>query len=119
MLGWVYLLAKRKKNQLHDLNVDDVVNVDFKTCSKGNWHPPKHYTVTSLNNFMINPFRKENSENDDEEYKNIHAGIEIGTEATRPDIIERARKHNLIKLSKTTLHNHGRWNTLYWSFRKA
>ena len=51
---------------------------------------------------MINPFRKENSENDDEEYKNIHAGIEIGTEATRPDIIERARKHNLIKLSKTT-----------------
>ncbi len=35
---------------------------------------------------MINPFRKENSENDDEKYKNIHAGIEIGTEATRPDI---------------------------------
>lgn len=99
--GWSIFTSEKKEKQLPDLNVDDVVNVDFKPVQKETT-PPKHYTVTSLNNFMINPFRKENSENDDEEYKNIHAGIEIGTEATRPDIIERARKHNLIKLSKTT-----------------
>lgn len=28
-------------------------------------------------------------ENDDELYRSIHAGVEIGTEATRPDIMER------------------------------
>ena len=38
-------------------------------------------------------------ENDDELYRSIHAGVEIGTEATRPDIIERTVKYGLIALN--------------------
>lgn len=56
--GWSIFTSEKKEKQLPDLNVDDVVNVDFKPVQKETT-PPKHYTVTSLNNFMINPFRKE------------------------------------------------------------
>ena len=70
--GWSIFTSEKKEKQLPHLNIDDVVNVDFKPVQKETT-PPKHYTVTSLNNFMINPFRKENSENDDEEYKNTQS----------------------------------------------
>ena len=99
--GWSIFTKEKKDKELPNLMINDVVNIFFKPVIK-NTEPPKHYTVTTLNNFMINPFKKETNENDDELYKNIHAGVEIGTEATRPDIIERARKYNLIALKGTT-----------------
>ena len=99
--GWGIFVKEKKEKKLPNLEIGDIVNVFFKPTYKETT-PPKHYTVTTLNNFMTNPFKKENKENDDELYKNIHAGIEIGTEATRPDIIERAKHHNLISLTGTT-----------------
>lgn len=65
--------------------------------------PPKRYTVESLNAFLKNPFRKnenEEREDDQEEYKAILAGIEIGTEATRASIIDNAISSGYISLKK-------------------
>ncbi len=44
--GWSIFTSEKKEKQLPDLNVDDVVNVDFKPVQKETT-PPKHYTVTS------------------------------------------------------------------------
>ena len=99
--GWSIFSKEAKEKLLPNLEINDIVNVRFEPVIKETV-PPKHYTVTTLNNFMINPFRKDSSDNDDELYRNIHAGVEIGTEATRPDIIERARKYQLISLKGST-----------------
>lgn len=34
--GWSIFTSEKKEKQLPDLNVEDVVNVRFQTCSKGN-----------------------------------------------------------------------------------
>ena len=67
--------------------------------------PPKRYTVESLNAFLKNPFRKKEDiggEDDQEEYKAVLAGIEIGTEATRASIIDNAIRSGYISLKKNT-----------------
>lgn len=96
--GWSIFFKGKREKELPDLWENDTVNVHFNPIVRRT-EPPKHYTVTTLNNFMINPFKKETKENDDELYRSIHAGVEIGTEATRPDIIERTVKYGLIALN--------------------
>lgn len=85
------------------LNVGDSVNVRFIPTERQT-QPPKHYTVGTLNRFLRNPFGDEakNADNDDEEYKNLLAGLEIGTEATRSGIIATAISSKYINLSKDT-----------------
>ena len=62
--------------------------------------PPAHYTVTTLGKWMQNPFRK--SEDDEVDYAKMIAGMEIGTEATRAAIIDKAIAKDYIKLTKNT-----------------
>ena len=61
--------------------------------------PPANVTPKELNNFMESPFRKEN-ETEEEKYKKILEGLEIGTPATRSGIVENAKKYNYIVESK-------------------
>lgn len=56
---------------------------------------PKNVSITELNNFLESPLAKEN-ESIEEKYENILAGNEIGTAATRSDIIENAINYNYI-----------------------
>ena len=71
--------------------------------------PPKHYTIETLNNYLKNPFREEKAQaksdseeasNDDEDYKAMFEGLELGTEATRTGIIDNAKKSGYISLKK-------------------
>lgn len=59
--------------------------------------PPNRYTVETLSSYLKNPFRKSGSE--EEEYKAVTEGLEIGTEATRTAIIENARANHYIALN--------------------
>lgn len=101
--GWTkYDGGERKDKILPNLKVGDKINVDFHPEEKQT-QPPKHYTIETLNNYLKNPFKDEktaDSENDDEDYKAIFKGLELGTEATRTGIIDNAKKSKYISLNK-------------------
>lgn len=87
---------------LPKLKKGDVVNAVFKPAEKQTT-PPKHYTIETLNNYLKNPFRDEKKnadEDDDEDYKAIFEGLELGTEATRTGIIDNAIRSKYIELKK-------------------
>ena len=100
--GWTkYDGGEKKDKMLPKLEKDDKVNVDFHPEEKQT-QPPKHYTIETLNNYLKNPFKddKTSDENDDEDYKAIFKGLELGTEATRTGIIDNAKKSGYISLKK-------------------
>ncbi|MBE5765324.1 MAG: DNA topoisomerase III [Clostridiales bacterium] len=101
--GWTKFDGGDKKDKiLPSLNVGDKINVNFKPEEKQT-QPPKHYTIETLNNYLKNPFKEDKAlsdENDDEEYKAIFKGLELGTEATRTGIIDNAKKSKYISLNK-------------------
>lgn len=104
--GWtMYDDYTQKDKLLPSLNVGDAVNIDFKPKEKETT-PPKHYTIETLNNYLKNPFKEDkanlddNAENDEEDYRAIFEGLELGTEATRTGIIDNAIKSGYIELKK-------------------
>ena len=104
--GWMkYDDSTQKDKFLPKLKKGDIVDTDFKPTEKQTT-PPKHYTIETLNNYLKNPFREEkarksdDTENDEEDYKAIFEGLELGTEATRTGIIDNARKSKYIQLKK-------------------
>ena len=103
--GWTKYDDYAKKDKiLPKLEKGDEVNICFKPTEKET-SPPKHYTIETLNNYLKNPFREEkqkaqDDENDEEEYKAIFEGLELGTEATRTGIIDNAKKSGYIQLKK-------------------
>lgn len=104
--GWTKYDGSDKKDKiLPDLNKGDKINVNFVPEEKQT-SAPKHYTIETLNNYLKNPFKDEkaDSENDDEDYKAIFKGLELGTEATRTGIIENAKKNGYISLKKDVYH---------------
>ena len=108
--GWTkYDDYSGKDRILPDLAVGDTVNVDFKPKQKET-SPPRHYTIETLNKYLKNPFKddkarakelEENGEIDDaDDYKAIFEGLELGTEATRSEIINNAKKSGYIDIKK-------------------
>ncbi|MBR2404797.1 MAG: topoisomerase C-terminal repeat-containing protein [Clostridia bacterium] len=102
--GWTKYDDYTKKDKLlPPFEKGDTFDVNFVPCEKETT-PPKHYTIETLNNYLKNPFRdeKKNSEdeNDEEEYKAVFEGLELGTEATRTGIIDNALKTGYIALKK-------------------
>ena len=102
--GWTkYDDYSKKDKVLPRLDKGDIVNTDFRPVEKET-QPPKHYTIETLNNYLKNPFRedkkKAEEENDEEEYKAIFEGLELGTEATRTGIIDNAKRSRYIELKK-------------------
>lgn len=118
--GWTKYDEYSKADKiLPNLLVGDEVNIDFKPKEKETT-PPKHYTIETLNNYLKNPFREEqnasvqasdtsaeaaaDSENDEEDYRAIFEGLELGTEATRTGIIDNAKNSGYIELKKDIYH---------------
>lgn len=105
--GWTKFDDYTPKDKiLPELNKGDLVNISFKPVEKETT-APKHYTIETLNNYLKNPFKedKQNAdENDDEDYKAIFEGLELGTEATRTGIIDNACKSAYITLKKDVYH---------------
>ncbi|MBO7254332.1 MAG: DNA topoisomerase III, partial [Clostridia bacterium] len=110
--GWTkYDDYSGKDKVLPPLEKGEAVNIDFKPVEKETT-PPKHYTIETLNNYLKNPFREEKAANseknesdnqnktDDEDYKAIFEGLELGTEATRTGIINNAIISGYIQLKK-------------------
>ena len=110
--GWTkYDDSSQKDKTLPNLSKGDPVNIDFKPTEKET-SPPKHYTIETLNNYLKNPFKEEKAaaneegqesntaEEDEEDYRAIFEGLELGTEATRTGIIDNARKSKYIALNK-------------------
>ncbi len=102
--GWTkYDDYSKKDKVLPLLEKGDEVNICFKPTEKET-QPPKHYTIETLNNYLKNPFREDkkklDEENDEDEYKAIFEGLELGTEATRTGIIDNAKKSGYIELKK-------------------
>ncbi len=102
--GWTKYDDYTKKDKiLPNINKGDTFSVNFEPVEKET-APPRHYTIETLNNYLKNPFRDEKAniedENDEEEYKAIFEGLELGTEATRTGIIDNARKSGYIELKK-------------------
>ena len=105
--GWTKFEEPNQKDKiLPRLAKGDKVNTLFKPVEKETT-PPKHYTIETLNNYLKNPFKEDKAqadENDDEDYKAIFEGLELGTEATRTGIIENACKSSYIQLKKDVYH---------------
>ena len=105
--GWTkYDDYTAKDKILPALSKGERVNVAFEPAEKETT-PPKHYTIETLNNYLKNPFKDEKAaakesenESDDEEYRAVFEGLELGTEATRTGIIDNARKSGYINLKK-------------------
>ena len=109
--------SEKKDKILPPLEKGDVVSINFQPVEKQT-SPPRHYTIETLNNYLKNPFREDKAalaekeknaaslpdsdenENDEEDYKAIFEGLELGTEATRTGIIDNARKSGYIDLKK-------------------
>ena len=95
--GWLeFALVGKKDRELPNLSEGDRVNINFKPVERKT-SPPAHYTLSTFNKFLKNPFRKA-EDDEEEEYKAILNGIELGTEATRTEIINRAIRSNYIAL---------------------
>lgn len=107
--GWTKFDDHSQKDKiLPPLKKGDAVNICFNPIEKETT-PPKHYTIETLNNYLKNPFKAEKASaaesqgeegSDDEDYRAIFEGLELGTEATRTGIIDNARKSEYIKLNK-------------------
>ena len=98
--GWKKFEPVQEKTEvLPDLNAGDLVDHDFRPVA-AQTKPPAHYTVTTLGKWMQNPFRK--SEEDEVDYARMLSGMEIGTEATRAAIIDKAIAKDYIRLNKNT-----------------
>ena len=109
--GWTKFESPSSKDKiLPNINIGDKVNTKF-TLKEKETTPPKHYTIETLNNYLMNPFkddkkeleqRLENGEeiDDTEDYKAIFEGLELGTDATRTGIIDNAKKSEYIALKK-------------------
>lgn len=105
-LGFYEFEPKTFKNQLPNLTEGETFEVKFVSIDKMTT-VPKKVSETELSNFLEKPFKKieiaeleldDNKEeaNDDEDYKMMLKGIEIGTVATRTSIIQNAIRYNYI-----------------------
>lgn len=108
--GWTKYDEYNKNDKLlPNLNIGDEVNICFKLKEKKT-SPPKHYTIETLNNYLKNPFKEDKAKIDDEEaddeedYKAIFEGLELGTEATRTGIINNAINSKYIELKKDSYY---------------
>ena len=77
--------------------------------------PPSHVSEAELNSFLKNPFKRTRIEaamketdteedTNEEDYKAILQGCEIGTVATRAGIIENAQRYEYIRKEKNLFH---------------
>lgn len=97
-----YETMKKEEDTLPNLNIGDKVNTDFKAVEKVTKAPAK-MTTEMLSNYLKNPFKNELTDDEEEDYKAILEGLEIGTEATRTGIIENAKKYEYISENKSVL----------------
>ncbi|WP_064579490.1 DNA topoisomerase [Streptobacillus moniliformis] len=98
-LGFMKYEPKEYKDKLPGLNLNDEFDIEFRSVEKETT-PPFKVNESELSKFLKNPFKKEKNVSEEEMYKDILEGIEIGTEATRTGIIDKC-----VKIGYLTLDN--------------
>ncbi|MGL6099564.1 MAG: DNA topoisomerase, partial [Fusobacteriaceae bacterium] len=98
--GFFKFEPENLKNNLPQFSMGESFKVKFKE-SKKETQPPKPVSEEELSNHLKNPFRKE-KQSEEEEYKAILEGVEIGTEATRTGIVEKAKSVGYISQKGST-----------------
>ncbi|WP_231099350.1 DNA topoisomerase, partial [Streptobacillus moniliformis] len=98
-LGFMKYEPKEYKDKLPNLNLNDEFDVEFKELEKETT-PPSKVNESELSKFLKNPFKKEKNATEEEIYKDILEGIEIGTEATRTGIIDKCIRIGYLTLDK-------------------
>lgn len=89
-------------NVLPPIKVGDIIKTDFRSV-EAKTTAPSRYTEDSLGKWMENPFSKDDAD-DEEYYKNVLAGSNIGTDATRAGTLEELKKKEYIELKKTSYY---------------
>lgn len=92
--GYLKYEPEKIENNLPEFKVGEEFEVYFKP-SKKKTTPPQKMTEEELGNYLKNPFRTEKM-SEEEEYRMILEGVEIGTNATRTGIIDNAIGMNYI-----------------------
>lgn len=100
--GFLQYEVTGKENVLPSFRQGEQIDVMFHSAEKIT-APPKRYTIETLCNYLKSPFRTEKT-SDDEAYKELFAGVEIGTEATRTQIIENAKSNQYISEKSGVYH---------------
>lgn len=104
-LGFTKYEPQKKAKDVTELpllKVGDEVNIKFVPIKKMTKAPSK-YTTKALSEYLKNPFKDLKEDSEDQLEKTILDGAEIGTEATRTGIIEKAKTLGYIKEEKTVL----------------
>lgn len=110
--GWQkYEESTKKDKLLPEVRKGQMLSMEYEIAEKKT-SPPKHYTTESLNAFMDRPFQKESGtetiedseeqDSDEEEYRAMLNGMQIGTGATRGPIIKNAIDSGYITLENDT-----------------
>lgn len=94
--GYLKYEPEKIENNLPELKEGDTFKTDFKAVKKKT-NPPAKITEGDMSLFLENPFRTEKM-TEDEEYKLMLEGVEIGTAATRTVTIANAIENNYISL---------------------
>lgn len=97
--GFLKYEPKEFKDKLPNLKLNDEFEVEFKEIEKKTI-PPQKVNESELSKFLKNPFKKNENISEEEMYKDILEGVEIGTEATRTAIIEKCIKKGYLTLDK-------------------
>lgn len=96
------------ENEIPKFTVNEELIPKLKVTEKQT-EPPSHLSEADLIKLCKNPFKDllknddEEIQNDDEEYKKILEGSQIGTEATRALMIEKIKNVGYIKVEKNRL----------------
>ena len=96
--GFALFEPAKDEESLPNINKGDIIEPAFNTVEKETT-PPKHYTVTTLNEYLKHPYSKsEKKDLSDAVEKEILDDVELGTEATRAGLIDAAIKSTYITL---------------------
>lgn len=101
-LGFLIYENELKESIIPSFLLNEEIEPNIELLEKFT-QPPRHITLEELNNYLKNPFKKD-CLSEDEEYKQILDGVEIGTVATRGAIIERAKKLGYIIEKNNTFY---------------
>ena len=100
--GFLVFENDMKEKSIPNFEKGEIIEPNVEPVEKQT-QPPKHITLPELNNYLKNPFKKDDM-TDDEEYSLMLQGVEIGTVATRGDIIEKSCKNGYIVEKKGTFY---------------
>lgn len=96
--GFLKYEPQKIENKLPQLLKDEIIDINFKAVKKQT-SKPNHITESELESFLENPFRNEKT-TEEEEYQAILSGTQIGTTATRTEIVSKAIEYNYISRKK-------------------